>query len=96
MDKVTTKRASKKGDAAVAKVIRDSSKVPAKRVKIREVDLVHDAVMKTLSEFMDSFVVMGYDFDGNPVTLSYTSDDKSYSAIKTLLYEFVEVFEENG
>lgn len=95
MAKTTATKPEKvKIDPAVAKVIKDSAKINTNTPRGRDVEITHDAVMKTLSEFLDSFIVIAYDFDGNPVTLSYSTDCKSYTALKTLLYDFADVLED--
>lgn len=54
----------------------------------REVQDLSKALIGTLSEFLTCFNLMGYDFDGNPVVISFSKNDMHYDALNSLLLRF--------
>lgn len=61
-----------------------------KEQKAREVKSQQDALVGTLNEFLNSYILMGYDMDGNPVALRYTKTHQESDALSTLLMKYIQ------
>lgn len=51
-----------------------------------------NALVSTISEFLSSFVVLGYDDEGEPVILSYASTSRDNDALRNLFLKFLPKF----
>lgn len=50
---------------------------------------LHDAIGSTLQEFLSHFILLGYDFEGNPVNLTYAGCQRDADSLSTNLSRFV-------
>lgn len=58
----------------------------------RDVDDTASALISTLKEFLDSFVVLGYDMDGEPMIISYSQTSMGDDALRNLMVRFMPTF----
>ena len=48
-----------------------------------------DEVQSNVEEFLDTFIILGYDYEGDPVTLISASTQQKADSISTLLQKFI-------
>lgn len=85
-------------DAAINEVLRD-----ALRSYIRNKNMMHkteleiDAMVATCQEFLQCFVIFGYDFDGNPITPVFSAHNQQEAdALSMYLTKFFNSHVVNG
>jgi len=82
-------------DPAVMKVIRDAMLVqlinPDSQIKKRQTANELDAMIATCEEFMKSFVILGYTFDGQPVApIVIAHNQQEADALGSYLSKFIQ------
>ena len=82
-------------DPAVMKVIRDAMLVqlinPDNQIKKRQTANELDAMIATCEEFMKSFVILGYTFDGQPVApIVIAHNQQEADALGSYLSKFIQ------
>lgn len=77
-------------DESLKRVIREALKIKLRETKVnkQKVDLAN-ALISTISEFLESYIVMGYDIDGNPVVIRSA---KTIQEREALMSMFIKVF----
>ena len=78
-------------DIQTEKVIRDALKsFVSQRIKDRNADDEIEAMVSTCSEFMKSFIIMGYDFQGNAIKpIFYAKNDIDGDALNQYIQKFI-------
>jgi hypothetical protein len=61
----------------------------------RETQDSDQALINTLLEFLNSFAIVGYDFDGIPVCISKTNTIQEQEALNALVYRFSNAIQNN-
>lgn len=49
---------------------------------------LNQSLIATLSEFLSCYILLGYDFEGNPSVISYSKNDMHHDALNSLLFRF--------
>lgn len=77
-------------DESLQQVIREALKIKLRETKVnkQKVDLAN-ALIATISEFLESYIIMGYDIEGNPVVIKSVGTIQEREALMSM---FVKVF----
>jgi len=62
----------------------------AKPTTINERKRFADQIMKSMSEYMDCYVIIGFDIHGNSVSLMHTESELEYRGLSDALGDFVD------
>ena len=84
------KKATNKADIRAEEVIREALKrFVLENNRVRRTDDDLDAMVSTCSEFMKSFIIMGYDFQGNAIKpIFYAKSDIEADALAQYVQKF--------
>lgn len=80
-------------DADIAKVLRDALKVKIENKKKTPTRvMLNRALVSTISEFLGCFKLIGYDLDGNPLSMTIYNNKLQKSALDNAFVEEIQVF----
>jgi adenylate kinase family enzyme len=83
VDAVTKEQIKKMLEEALREKIEESTYIHNSRV------VTDTALAKTIQEFLDCFIVLGFDPKGSPIILSYARTVKDANSLDSLLMKFV-------
>jgi len=78
----------------IKQLIEDALKekiVEVNRKRNQQID-VDNALINSINEFLDCFIILGFDLHGNPHTMSYAKNMKDASSLVSLLLKFVPAY----
>lgn len=78
---------------SVESLVRSIADENADAIQQRFTSDTDNALFATLSEFLDSFAIIGYDFDGTPTVLSYAKTVQKREALDSLTSRYAMTIE---
>lgn len=73
----------------------DDDKKPNKKKRIntrvtkREVTSQHNALASIVSEFLGSYILLGYNLEGEPLAIQFSTNQLEADALETLLSRYI-------
>jgi hypothetical protein len=82
--------AEQSSDKELAELLKEAlqSQVSIRRKK-RKVESTELAINSTLEEFLDSYIIIGYDLKGDPLVMKYSQNHLQNDALQTLAIRFL-------
>lgn len=80
-------------DAEITKILKEALKIKLENKKKTPTRVVlNRALVSTISEFLGCFKLIGYDLDGNPLSLTIYNNKLQKSALDNAFVEEIQVF----
>lgn len=77
------------GDAELRELLKDIIKNSEKfNDSYKKQAKIDNALLSTIKEFLDTFLVLGYDLEGSPVIMRNTSNQMQDDALQSLLIKY--------
>jgi hypothetical protein len=84
--------AEQSSDKELADLLKEALKTQVNlNTRKRKVDSTEAAINTTLGEFLDSYIIIGYNLKGDPLIMKYTQNHLQNDALQTLALRFLAI-----